>query len=211
MKADTKDGKRLPKCTDKRPRPATYYHLTAKDHPTIIDGLKHYASVYHIALKIGCGYSTLKKYIHEHPDLLKVQAEARESIDEFVASQIVRKCAAGYFPALAFYAERKMGWTQHQTIENVGALPIINFGLIPESQLPPETDDSEVKRLEEEFMQGDKRADEARKIAPDASKQPVGREEGGDGYGDTPDGEDALETEFFGVSGDDDFNGEFFG
>jgi hypothetical protein len=163
MKADMKGGKRLPKCTDKRPRPATYYHLTAKDHPTIIKGLKNYASVYHIALKIGCGYSTLKKYIHQHRELLKVQEDARESINEFVESQIIRKCASGYFPALAFYAERRMGWTQHQTIENVGALPVINFGVIPENQLPPETDDSEVKRLEEEFMREDKMAEEARK------------------------------------------------
>ena len=166
MKAKTAEVKREPRSTDKRKRPAVYYHLSEKDWPVIIEGLRRFASIYHIALKIGCGYSTLKKYIHEHPELVKVQDEARVAIDDFVASQIVRKCASGYFPALAFYAERKMGWTQHQTIENVGALPVINFGLIPESQLPPEKDDSEVRALEDEFMRGEKEADKALVAAP---------------------------------------------
>lgn len=197
--------------TPRMKRKATYYKLGEKDHPVIIDGLKHYASVYHIALKIGCGYNTLKGYIHKHPELAEVQNEARESIDEFVASQIVRKCAAGHFPALAFYAERKMGWTQHQTIENVGALPVINFGLIPESQLPPEKDDSEVKRLEEEFMQGDKRADEERKIVQDKIKRTQGVEADDYEANYPTDGDGEQGEEFFGISGEEDFEGGMFG
>lgn len=211
MKAKTAEAKREPRSTDKRKRPAVYYHLSEKDWPVIIEGLRRFASLYHIALKIGCGYSTLKKYIHEHPELVKVQEEARVAIDDFVASQIVRKCASGYFPALAFYAERKMGWTQHQTIENVGALPVINFGLIPESQLPPEKDDSEVRALEDEFMRGEKEADKARKDAQDASEGTEESEDGFDEDEDTHDDKDEDSADFFGASADDDFEGGMFG
>lgn len=205
MKTQKAEESGIPKCTDKRPRKATYYHITQKDHPTIIEGLKHYASVYHIALKIGCGYTTLKLYIHKHPELLKVQQEAKESIDEFVESQIVRKCASGYFPALAFYAERRMGWTQHQTIENIGALPVINFGIIADKDLPPEQDDSEVRMLEEEFMRGDKEAAEAHH----GDEAPAPQDDGDDA---DMQGDGGGGAEFFGVSADDDFpDGGMFG
>lgn len=124
------------RANDPRPRKARYYKLGEKDHATIIDGLKHFASVYHISLKIGCGYSTLKKYIKEHPDLLKVQDEARQGVSEFIEAQIVRAAANGNFKAMAFYAERKMGWTQNPLIDNGLVVPNITLGLIPEADIP---------------------------------------------------------------------------
>jgi hypothetical protein len=208
--AENAENKVLSKSTDKHPRKAYYYHLDAKDHPTIIEGLRHYASLYHISLKIGCGYSSLKKYIHEHPELLKVQQEAKESIDEFVESQIVRKCASGYFPALAFYAERRMGWTQHQTFENVNNIPVISFGLIPDSQLPEERGDEEVKQIEAAFLKGDKDASEA---ASRVNKRAEDESDGGtrsDLYGNSDEDEDIAEdADFFGVSAD--LGGSIFG
>lgn len=204
-----KEGLGEHRSTEKRHRPAVYYKLGEKDHPTIIDGLRHYASIYHIALKIGCGYSTLKAYIHKHPELLAVQQEARESMSEFVESLIVRKCASGYFPALAFYAERQMGWTPHQTIENVGALPVINFGIIAESKLPPPSDDSEVKAIEAKFLRGDKEAAEANH----GDKAPAPQDDGDDADVQGDDGgDDDMDAESFGVSADDDFpDGGMFG
>ena len=50
----------------KRNRPASYYKLSEKDHATIKAGLIHFVSVYQIAAKIGCGYTTLKQYIAKH-------------------------------------------------------------------------------------------------------------------------------------------------
>lgn len=209
MEDTAEDKQVLPKSTDRRKRKAFYYHLGEKDHPTIIDGLRHYASLYHIALKIGCGYSSLKKYIHEHEELLKVQKDAKASIDEFVESQIIRKCASGYFPALAFYAERKMGWTPHQTIENVNNLPMISFGLIQESQIPEVRGDAEVKQIEAEYLEGDKKAAEDRAdrsvVSDGGSRDDLYDDVNGSG-----DDQDVAEAEFIGISGDEPFGSGIF-
>lgn len=202
MKSKTAEDKKAvepPKGYPKgKPRPAHYYKLSEKDHPTIIDGLRHYASLYHIALRIGCGYSTIKAYLAKHPELVAVQREAQESVAEFVESQIVRRCASGYFPALAFYAERKMGWTQHQTIENVGALPIISFGIVPEDKLPPPSTDEEVKELEARYLRGDA---EAAKADAEGGKESGNRD---DLYDDANPEADDEDAEFWGVDANDD-------
>lgn len=127
---------RIPKANDHRPRKAHYYRLSEKDHPTIIEGLKHFASVYHIAIKIGCGYSTLKQYIKKHPELVEVQNEAKVAVEEFVEAQFLRKIAAGELGAMCFYAERKMGWTNRQQIDTNMPLPNIVMGVIPEADIP---------------------------------------------------------------------------
>lgn len=120
----------------KRNRPATYYKLSEKDWPTIKMGLMHFVSVYQIAAKIGCGYTTLKLYIKEHPELLAVQEDAQAGELEFVKGKLLKKISEGSLGAMCFYLERKGGWTQHQKIENIGDLPQINIGIIPEGELP---------------------------------------------------------------------------
>lgn len=188
-----------PSPKDKRKRKAHYYKLSEADHPVIIDGLKHFASLYHIALKIGCGYSTLKRYLKEHPDLVEVQRDAEAAAGEFVASQIMRKVASGYFPAMAFYAERKMGWTQHQTYENIGALPVIQFGIIAENDLPPPVDATEIQELERKYLSDGGSATENAPKTAQGGVSEVGDE-------DLPDDEaDGAEGGFDGDFDDDDF------
>ena len=120
----------------KRKRKACYYKLGEKDHELIIEGLRRFVSVYQIAAKIGCGYTTLKLYINKHPELAEVQNDAKQGQIEFCEGKLMQKIAAGSLGAMCFFLERKAGWTQHQKIENVGDLPMINIGLIPESELP---------------------------------------------------------------------------
>lgn len=120
----------------KRNRPAFYYKLSEKDHPTIIDGLSHFISVYQIAAKIGCGYSTLKLYIANHPELKEVQEDSERGELEFVKGKFMQKIAAGSLGAMCFYLERKGGWTNKQKIETDMPLPNIVLGVIPDSELP---------------------------------------------------------------------------
>ena len=120
----------------KRNRPAFYYKLSEKDHPTIIQGLQRFVSLYQIAAKIGCGYSTLKKYLAEHPALRAVQLDAQEGEIEFVKGKMMQKISEGSLGAICFYLERRAGWTNHQTIDTNMPMPNIVLGMIPESELP---------------------------------------------------------------------------
>lgn len=120
----------------KRNRPAFYYKLSEKDHPVIIQGLSHFVSVYQIAAKIGCGYTTLKLYINKHPELLAVQEDSQKGELEFVKGKFMQKIAAGSLGAMCFYLERKGGWTNRQQVDTNAPLPNIVLGVIPEDQLP---------------------------------------------------------------------------
>ena len=122
----------------KRNRPATYYKLSEKDHATIKAGLIHFVSVYQIAAKIGCGYTTLKKYIANHPELKNCQEDAQKGELEFVKGKFMKKIAEGSLGAMCFYLERKGGWTNKQTVAADVPLPNIVLGVIPESELPTE-------------------------------------------------------------------------
>lgn len=122
--------------SSKRNRPAVYYKLSEKDHPTIIQGLTHFVSVYQIAAKIGCGYTTLKLYIQNHPELLAVQEDSQKGELEFVKGKFMQKIAAGSLGAMCFYLERKGGWTNRQQVDTNAPLPNIVLGVIPESELP---------------------------------------------------------------------------
>lgn len=117
----------------KRHRPAHYYKITEKDRETIKNGLTHFVSVYQIAAKIGCGYSTLKKYIANDAELRAVQKDSQQGELEFVKGKLLNKIANGSLGAMCFYLERKGGWTQKQQVEQIGELPTINLGLIPEA------------------------------------------------------------------------------
>ena len=74
----TKDGKMTARefRDRKRPRKATYYKLSEKDEPIIIEGLKKFVPAYVLATKIGCGYRQMSQYIKSHPHLLEVQRDA---------------------------------------------------------------------------------------------------------------------------------------
>ena len=122
----------------KRNRPATYYKLSEKDHATIKAGLIHFVSVYQIAAKIGCGYTTLKQYIAKHPELKDCQEDAQKGELEFVKGKFMKKIAEGSLGAMCFYLERKGGWTNKQTVAADVPLPNIVLGVIPESELPTE-------------------------------------------------------------------------
>ena len=122
----------------KRNRPSHYYKLTERDHETIKAGLTQFVSVYQIAAKIGCGYSTLKKYIAEHEELRECQEDAQKGELEFVKGKLLRKIASGSLGAMCFYLERKGGWTNKQQIQTDAPLPNIIMGVIPESELPTE-------------------------------------------------------------------------
>ena len=122
----------------KRNRPATYYKLSEKDHATIKAGLVHFVSVYQIAAKIGCGYTTLKQYIAKHPELKTCQEDAQKGELEFVKGKFMKKIAEGSLGAMCFYLERKGGWTNKQTVAADVPLPNIVLVVIPESELPTE-------------------------------------------------------------------------
>lgn len=136
--------------SSKRNRPATYYKLSEKDHPIIIEGLRKFASIYHIAMRIGCGYTSLKRYIHQHPELEEVQKEAKEAVNEFVEAQFLKKIAGGHIAAMCFYAERKMGWTNRQEIDTNLPIPNVVLGVIPEEQLPADGLGEPVKLSEQD-------------------------------------------------------------
>ena len=131
----------------KRNRPATYYKLSEKDWPTIKMGLMHFVSVYQIAAKIGCGYTTLKLYIKEHPELLAVQEDAQAGELEFVKGKLLKKISEGSLGAMCFYLERKGGWTNKQTVEADVPLPNIVLGVIPDEELPTEGEPLKLQRI----------------------------------------------------------------
>ena len=177
--------------TSPRKRKAHYYKLSEADHETIIEGLRHFVSVYQIAAKIGCGYSTLKAYIAAHPELLEVQKDANAGMVEFTQGKLMQKIAAGSLGAMCFFLERKAGWTQHQKIENIGDLPQINIGIIPEGELPDdglgepmklEAKPIEIVRDEEAER---KQVEKATNTDPEEVEDADGGEdEGGDDWGD---------------------------
>ena len=113
-----------------RPRKATYYHLSEKDHAVIKDGLRKFAPVYTIALKIGCGYSTLCQYIKAHPDLLEAQKEANDNVVNFAFGKLMQKVSKGNVMSIMFTLERldPKRFGKRQVVENVGDLPTINIG-----------------------------------------------------------------------------------
>lgn len=129
-------GLNKPRSKYSKPRGAVYYHLSEKDHAIIKKGLSMFVSVYQIALKIGCGYTTLKLYIKKHPELLEVQKAAYENMTDFTVGKLMQKIGSGNLGAMCFYLERKAGWTNRQQVENIGNIPVINMGIIPDSELP---------------------------------------------------------------------------
>ena len=160
----------------KRNRPATYYKLSKKDWPTIKMGLMHFVSVYQIAAKIGCGYTTLKLYIKEHPELLAVQEDAQAGELEFVKGKLLKKISEGSLGAMCFYLERKGGWTNKQTVEADVPLPNIVLGMIPESELPTEGEPITPAQI---VQHEDSAASEVEKVAEEerAEQRAVAEEE----------------------------------
>lgn len=160
----------------KRNRPATYYKLSEKDWPTIKMGLMHFVSVYQIAAKIGCGYTTLKLYIKEHPELLAVQEDAQAGELEFVKGKLLKKISEGSLGAMCFYLERKGGWTNKQTVEADVPLPNIVLGMIPESELPTEGEPITPAQI---VQHEDSAASEVEKVAEEerAEQRAVAEEE----------------------------------
>ena len=160
----------------KRNRPATYYKLSEKDWPTIKMGLMHFVSVYQIAAKIGCGYTTLKLYIKEHPELLAVQEDAQAGELEFVKGKLLKKISEGSLGAMCFYLERKGGWTNKQTVEADVPLPNIVLGVIPESELPTEGEPITPAQI---VQHEDSAASEVEKVAEEerAEQRAVAEEE----------------------------------
>lgn len=113
-----------------RKRKATYYHLSEKDHAVIKDGLRKFAPVYTIALKIGCGYTTLCEYIKKHPDLVEAQKEANDNVVNFAFGKLMQKVSKGNVMSIMFTLERldPKRFGKRQVVENVGDLPTINIG-----------------------------------------------------------------------------------
>lgn len=185
----------------KRNRPATYYKLSEKDHATIKAGLIHFVSVYQIAAKIGCGYTTLKKYIANHPELKNCQEDAQKGELEFVKGKFMKKIAEGSLGAMCFYLERKGGWTNKQTVAADVPLPNIVLGVIPEAELPTEGEpikltqivqkedtaaktadmEAEKERAEQEAIVRQEDAAEASKPLPTPE---ASEEDGDDDWGD---------------------------
>ena len=83
----TKDGKMTARefRDRKRPRKATYYKLSEKDEPIILEGLKKFVPAYVLATKIGCGYRQMSQYIKSHPHLLEVQRDAEQKRSDAMA------------------------------------------------------------------------------------------------------------------------------
>lgn len=195
MKKEKTQAAEMPlTATSPRKRKAQYYKLSGADHETIIEGLRHFVSVYQIAAKIGCGYSTLKAYIAAHPELLEVQKDANAGMVEFTQGKLMQKISGGSLGAMCFFLERKAGWTQHQKIENVGDLPQINIGIIPEGELPDDGLGEPVKIASKpiEFVRDEeaerKQVEKAKKTDPeeveDADCDEDGSGDGGDDWGD---------------------------
>lgn len=125
-------GEEFVNASTKRVRKSKYYKLTEDDHPVIIDGIRHYLPLYRIALKIGCGYSTLKKYVASVPELHDELLAAQEAMGEIARCQLMTLIEGGHFQATAFYLERKEGWTQKNTIEHIGEIPQVSMGEVPD-------------------------------------------------------------------------------
>lgn len=186
----------------KRNRPATYYKLSEKDWPTIKAGLRAFVSVYQIAAKIGCGYTTLKLYISKHPELKECQDDAQKGELEFVKGKLLRKINDGSLGAICFYLERKGGWTNKQQIQTDAPLPNIVMGIIPDSELPTEgeplklgqivtreeelADEAETAKAEErKELEAVARDEDAKDKARPAS---IPADDDGDDWGDDADG-----------------------
>lgn len=140
MKKKTKPQTKTLSAHSKRQRKAVLYHLSEKDHPTIVECLKRFIPVYMIAMKIGCGYRTLRDYIHKHRELLEVQQDANENMVEFSLGKLMQNVAAGKEHSIMFALERldPKRFGQHQIVENVGDLPQIKIGLFDrESEVEP--------------------------------------------------------------------------
>ena len=133
--------------SSKRNRPCTYYKLTEADWPKLKKGLADFEAVYSIAAKIGCGYTTLKRYIAEHPELKEVQEERDSATVEVATSQLMKLIRGGSLGAICFMLERKGGWTNKQKIESDVPLPNIVLGVIPDEELPTEGEPLKLQRI----------------------------------------------------------------
>lgn len=140
MKKKTEHQTRKLSAHMKRQRKAVLYHLGEKDHKTIVEGLKSFVPVYMIAMKIGCGYRTLREYIHKHPELLEAQQDANENMVSFALGKLMQNVDAGKEASIFFALERldPKRFGQHQIVENVGDLPQIKIGLFDrETEVDP--------------------------------------------------------------------------
>lgn len=150
-KAKQVTGARAP-----RPRKPTYYHLSEKDHAVIKDGLRKFAPVYTIALKIGCGYSTLCQYIKAHPDLLDAQKEANDNVVNFTFGKLMQKVSKGNVMSIMFLLERldPKRFGKRQVVENVGDLPTINIGTFKTEDEVKPIDPAEVGNTAGDILDG---------------------------------------------------------
>ena len=138
----------------KRPRKATYYKLSEKDEPTIIEGLKKFVPAYVLATKIGCGYQQMSKYIKSHPHLLQVQRDADANMVAFAKGKLMQNVGAGHPASIFFLLERMdpehFGRQEH--LDDTSNLPNIAIGLFPDSQLVKPIDPATVSKDAAELL-----------------------------------------------------------
>ena len=152
----TKDGKMTARefRDRKRPRKATYYKLSEKDEPIIIEGLKKFVPAYVLATKIGCGYRQMSQYIKSHPHLLEVQRDAEQNMVSFAKGKLMQNVGAGHAASIFFLLERldpeHFGRQDH--LDDTANLPNITIGLFPADQLVNPTDPGTVSKDAAELL-----------------------------------------------------------
>ena len=152
----TKDGKMTARefRDRKRPRKATYYKLSEKDEPIIIEGLKKFVPAYVLATKIGCGYRQMSNYIKSHPHLLEVQRDAEQNMVAFAKGKLMQNVGAGHAASIFFLLERldpeHFGRQEH--LDDTANLPNITIGLFPSDQLVKPTDPGTVSKDAAELL-----------------------------------------------------------
>lgn len=116
--------------------PMRAHKLSEKDHWIIIQGLERFVSLWQIAAKLQCGYSTLKKYISETRCLRDFYTECKGAQVEYVEGLFMDKIRDGNIAAQMFFLERKGGWKAAGDMDMNTPLPNIVLGSIPVEELP---------------------------------------------------------------------------
>lgn len=125
-------------------RSPTNYKLGEKDHKTILDGLRRFVPIYVLAAKIGCDYTTLRKYIKAHDELNQCRKDAEDNMVAVAKGQLMKRVLKGHPNSIMFLLERldRQHFGRFAQIENIGDLPAINIGVFQDTPAP--VDPSEV-------------------------------------------------------------------
>lgn len=123
-------GEEYHDCTTKKERAKKYHKITAEEIKAIAVMIREFVPLYNIAVKIGCGYSTILKLVKEHPLLSLCKREADEAQNDIVKTNLFHLTATEV-NAAKFWLSARCGWKEATQQELTMNIPQVQMGDIP--------------------------------------------------------------------------------